>query len=112
MVLDATLKSLPNAQAKMDAFKAAGYCTEGHEMYLPAFKAAQRSVGRYLNPGKKADPKARGRFVTPAIILANVNNEKNFEALRPQWNAWSFWSNDVPMGQEPKLMARGGSSCM
>lgn len=114
VVLDATLKSLPNAEAKMDAFEKAGYCTEGHEMYLPAAKAATRSVGRYFSPGEKAgaDPKARGRFVTPDIILGNVNNEKNFEALRPRWQHWSFWSNDVPMGQDPQLMARGGTPCM
>lgn len=113
VVLDATLKSFDGADQKLKSFEDAGYCTEGHYMFLPAEKASERSVGRYFSPSEKAgaDPKARGRFVAPNIILGNTKNEDNFDKLRSRWKAWSFWSNDVPFGQEPTLLARDGAPC-
>lgn len=92
MVLDQTMKSPQDKVVK--AFKDAGYKVEGHYMFLPREMAAMRAVQRYKNGG---------RLVPPAIILQNVNNEKNFDSLLPEFSSWSVWDNS---GKAPKLVAR------
>jgi predicted ABC-type ATPase len=114
IVLDATMKTGPKLLAMAQGYKDAGYKVDGHFMHLPRLKAAQRAIDRRFSPGVKAakeggDPSLRGRYVDPDVILQNVDNEKNFEALTKIADNWSAWDNDVGRGEQPKLIARGGN---
>ncbi len=96
---DATLKSR-GVQDTIDFVKGQGYRVEGHYIFVPRQVAAERAVKRYLGKGRDA----RGRLVPPDIVLQNTNNERNFDALTPQFDKWSAYDNQ---GSEPKLIARG-----
>lgn len=99
MLLDVTMKTLPSTEQVVKTFAAYGYHMEGHYMQLPAGKAAIRALGRAF--GKEG-----GRYVPLDVILSNVNNEANFNALKKYFKKWSFYTNDVPKGAKPKLKAR------
>jgi predicted ABC-type ATPase len=95
VVVDATMKTLDGALTRVETFKAAGYRVEGHYMHLPRHVAARRAVDRFCMA-------PRGRYVPVAVILANIRNEANFDVLRPYLDAWSFWDNDVDIGESPR----------
>lgn len=99
IISDATLKSDkmgPQLEKMIDD----GYEIEGHYMYLPRQKAAERACGRYLKKG----PEDRGRLVPPAVILGNTENEGNFDKLKGYFKRWSAYNNDVERGQSPQLI--------
>jgi predicted ABC-type ATPase len=95
---DATLKS-DGVRSTIEYAKASGYRVEGHYMFVPRQVSAQRAIGRYLGKG----PKARGRLVPPEIILGNTRNERNFDALKPEFDKWSAYDNQ---GAAPVLIER------
>lgn len=99
IVSDATLKS-NKMGPQLEAMIKRGYDVEGHYMFLPRQKAAQRACGRYLKNG----PQNRGRLVPPAVILGNTDNEKNFDALKKYFKKYSSWNNDVAKGEPPQLI--------
>lgn len=107
VVLDATMKSSGGAMEKVQGFKDAGYRVEAHYMHLPRHIAAERAVGRYFSPGNKVEG-ARGRYVPAHVVLGNRLNEANFDQVRQHADKWSFSDNNVPRGQKPRLIARGG----
>lgn len=98
IIHDVTLKG-SSALKNVAEFKDAGYRVEGNYMFLPRQEAASRAVSRFLGKG----PGARGRLVPPEVILSNVNNEKNFDALKPYFDKWSAYDN---RGKAPTLIAR------
>lgn len=100
IVLDQTLKS--DKTKDIEELTRSGYEAEGHFMYLPAHKAAERACHRYLSKG----PGKRGRLVPPEVVLGNVNNEANFDKLKKVFTRWSAYDNDQPKGQPPKLIER------
>lgn len=102
IVSDATLKS-DKLGPQLEDMQKNGYDIEGHYMFLPRQKAAQRACGRYLSKG----PGQRGRLVPPGVILGNTNNEANFDKLKPFFKKWSAYDNDQPKGTPPKLIQRG-----
>jgi hypothetical protein len=102
VVVDATLKSLPQAMARLEAFKGAGYETEAHYMHLPRQVAAERAVQRFLTDKNDGS----GRFVPPHVVLANTANERNFDEVRKHVDRWSFYDNHNRTKEEgPKLIS-------
>lgn len=99
IISDATLKSDKMGPVLEDLQKK-GYDIEGHYMYLPRQKAAERACGRYLKDG----PHNRGRLVPPEVILGNTNNEANFDKLKSYFKRYSAYNNDVERGQPPQLI--------
>jgi len=100
VVLDGTLATKKSALQKVNAFKADGYRLEAHYMHLPRQEAAKRAVQRFL--GKT------NRYVPVDVVLANRENEANFDEVRKLADKWSFRDNNVPQGQEPKLISESG----
>jgi predicted ABC-type ATPase len=99
IISDATLKS-DKLGPELDALKKDGYDIQGHYMFLPRQKAAQRACGRYLKDG----PENRGRLVPPEVVLGNTKNEENFDKLKTYFSKWSCYDNDQPKGSPPKLI--------
>jgi predicted ABC-type ATPase len=99
IISDATLKSDKIGGVMEDMIKQ-GYDIEGHYMFLPRQKAAQRACGRYLKDG----PQNRGRLVPPEVILGNTKNEENFDKLKKYFKRFSAYNNDVAKGQPPQLI--------
>lgn len=99
IISDATLKSDKMGPVMEDLLKK-GYDIEGHYMFLPRQKAAQRACGRYLKDG----PQNRGRLVPPEVILGNTKNEENFDKLKKYFKRFSAYNNDVAKGQPPQLI--------
>lgn len=95
---DATLKS-GSVKSTIEYTKELGYRVEGHYMFVPRQVSAKRAVSRYLGDG----PKKRGRLVPPEIILGNTKNERNFDALKGQFDHWSAYDNQ---GAAPVLIER------
>lgn len=94
-VIDTTLKTSKNVDPIIAQAKAAGYRVEGHFMSLDNAKAASRTVSRMVH---------EGRFVPLEVALSNTTNEQTFDRLKPQFDKWSMYSNDVPKGQFPKKL--------
>jgi predicted ABC-type ATPase len=101
VVLDGTLNTSQSAIQKVKEFKDSGYRIEAHYMHLPRQEAAKRAVSRFL--GKT------NRYVPTDVVLANRNNEANFDEVRKHADKWSFRDNNVEHGQEPKLISEGAS---
>ena len=101
VVVDATLCSLDGARAKIAAFAAAGYVTEAHYMFVPPQVAAERAAHRFDKTG---------HYVPIESVLANTANEQTFDLIRGRVDVWSFFDNDVPEGEEPKLIANSGGA--
>ena len=98
IVLDKTMASSKKILNEIKEFKGDGYEVDAHYMHLPRQEAAKRAVQRFT--GKEH------RFVPPHVVLANTDNEKNFDEVKKHARKWSMWDNNVPMGQEPKLVSR------
>lgn len=101
VIHDATMKSEGQAAARVSQYLQSGYKVEGHYMYASPQVAAQRAIERFVRGG------ATGRYVPTSVILANTNNEKNFDAMKGVFSKWSIYSNNVT-GQAPKLVANSG----
>lgn len=99
IISDATLKSNKMGPV-LKGLQDKGYDIEGHYMFLPRQKAAERACGRYLKDG----PQNRGRLVPPDVILGNTKNEEHFDALKPFFRKWSAYDNDQPKGTPPQLI--------
>lgn len=105
VVLDATMKTGENVLRKADEFKSSGYRVEAHYMHLPRKLAAIRAVKRFCDQDN-------GRYVPVEVILDNKSNESNFDELRRQLDAWSFWDNDVPDGSLPTYVSGEGTCAL
>lgn len=104
VVLDITMQSPNTPLRRVQEFKGSGYRVEAHYMYLPASKAAQRALYRWINPDPKdgvEQPKMTGRLVPPSIVLGMTQNERVFQRVAAHADKWSAYSNDVPRGQKP-----------
>ena len=99
IISDATLKS-DKMGPVLKQFQDQGYDIQGHYMFLPRHKAAERACGRYLQKG----PEERGRLVPPEVILGNTKNEENFDKLKHLFVKWSAYDNDQPKGKPPQLI--------
>ena len=100
VIHDSTMKSGKNSEAFVKAYQDAGYRTEGYYMFLPPEKAARRAVDRANKPG--------GRYVPPDYVFASRTNEQSFDQIKPSFDKWAIYNNDVPRGVGPQLIAHGG----
>jgi predicted ABC-type ATPase len=98
IVLDRTLRSVDKAADLVNGYVSKGFQVEGHYMYLPAKEAAYRAVKRALGPSH--------RYVPLDVVIGNTNNEAAFNRLKKNFTKWSFYSNDVPKGNSPRLVSR------
>jgi len=104
VVLDGTLKS-QNIQKRIDVYQAPPsheYELEGYYMYASPETAATRALKRFKTD--KGD--FSGRFVPPEVILGNINNEKNFDAMSEAFRKWAVYESET--GPKPKLVQQGG----
>lgn len=99
---DATLKT-NKVEDDIIKSKKKGYSVEGHYMHVPREVSATRAVHRYLGKGKDQ----RKRLVPLDVILSNTDNEHNFDKLKKHFDKWSAYDNNVPKGEDPKLINRG-----
>lgn len=106
VVLDATMKTGPSLEKKIDSFKSSGFRVEAHYMHLPRQEAAKRAVGRFLGGGET------GRYVPPGVVLSNTSNEKSFDSIKGKADAWSFHDNQGGKDEGPKLIAQKGEASM
>lgn len=106
VVSDATMRDLAKVQGLLKDFKKSGYSIEGHYMFLPRQDAALRAVTRFLASG----PRKRGRYVPVEVVLNNVDNDANFQALKSFFGRWSIWDNQVPKGRSPLFVGGKGVS--
>lgn len=88
VVFDATLKSSSSATGRIAQFLSAGHDIEGHYMYASPETATERAMGRFVKGGPN------GRFVPPEVIMANTDNEKNFDSVIPFLKKWSVYNNN------------------
>lgn len=101
IVHDATMKTAGKAVALAKGFKEDGYRVAAHYMHLPRQEAAKRAVARFL--GKT------NRYVPVEVVLSNTGNEQSFDEVKKIADQWSFRDNNVPKGQEPKLISESGA---
>lgn len=99
VVHDATMKTMKNSVAFAKAYKDAGYRVEGYYMFLPPHEAAKRAVERFVRAG---------RYVPPSYVLGSRSNEETFDALKPQFDKWGLYDNNVPSGQKARFIGGGG----
>ena len=99
---DATLKT-DKVEDDIIESKKKGYSVEGHYMHVPREVSATRAVHRYLGKGKDQ----RKRYVPLDVILSNTHNEHNFDKLKKHFDKWSAYDNNVPKGEDPKLISKG-----
>jgi len=101
VVLDITLGNPEKVARQIDEFIAAGYRVEGYYMHLPRQEAALRAIGRATKP-------VNPRYVPLDIILSSTRNEAGFDALKPKFERWGVWDNQVDRGEEPRFLAGEG----
>jgi len=97
VVFDATLKSSKSAAGRIAQFETAGHDIHAFYMYASPETATERAMGRFVRGGEK------GRFVPPEVIMGNVDNEKNFDAIIPICKRWAVYDNNS--GDKPRRVA-------
>jgi predicted ABC-type ATPase len=100
VIVDATLKSGPSLEKRIELYKKAGYKIHGHYMYASPATAAERALGRFVSGNAK---NGKGRFVPPEYSLASITNEHTFDSNRDKMDHWEVYDNS---GDSPKLHSR------
>jgi len=65
-------------------------------------EATGRALGRFVRGGEK------GRYVPPAVILGNTQNERNFDKMEAGFSHWRIYDNNVK-GRSPRLVSQGNN---
>ncbi len=112
VVLDITMKTYHGDM--IYKAKKAGYRTEAHFMHRTPEAALKGAVSRWnretliLNPiTKEARKFPRSRLVPPAVVEANVNNERNFDRMAKNVDSWTLVTNEADHGFKGRLVASG-----
>jgi predicted ABC-type ATPase len=100
VIHDATMKSESGAAKRMADYQSAGYDVNGYYMYASPETATARALSRFSKGGTY-----KGRFVPPSIILANTQNERNFDKMSKGMKKWAVYDNNKT-GGKPRLVAR------
>jgi len=107
VVIDMTMKSPPDKW--LPSFKKAGYKTRADYVHRPADLAGESSLSRWDKPteitdvyGKKTKF-ASARLVPVSLIMANVNNELNFDRIRHKVDNWSLFDHSGKLGVFTKV---------
>jgi predicted ABC-type ATPase len=98
VIVDGTMRSTASLNARVDAFKKAGYRIVGHYMYTSPANAAQRALERFVRGGET------GRYVMPEYSLSSTTNEASFDGIKDRIDAFEIYDNN---GKAPKFYARG-----
>lgn len=96
---DATLKSAKSAAERVASYKNKGYDLHGYYMHLPPETATRRAMERF---GRGGGVEGGGRFVAPEVVLGNTHNERNFDAMIPDFKRWGVYDN---RGAAPRFVA-------
>lgn len=97
VTFDATMNTGKSLAKRIAMFAGSNYDVHGYYMYASPETAARRALGRFKAGGET------GRFVPPEVILSNTENEKNFDAMIPQFKHWGVYNNEGNDG--PKYVA-------
>lgn len=92
VVFDATLKSSKSALGRIGEFASADYDIDGFSMFASPETATERAMNRFMRGGET------GRFVPPEVIMANTDNERNFDAVIPMFKRWGVYDNNSGSG--------------
>lgn len=96
---DATMKNGDQVAQRLAQHQAAGYDVHGYYMFVPPEEAAVRAAHRFYKGGK-----ANGRYVPPAVVLANQTNEESFDKVKGSMAKWAIYSNMTKDG--PQLVSQ------
>lgn len=103
IVYDATLKTTEKAEELMAGLENMNYDVNVIYVDIPMAMSMERAINRFTTQG--------GRYVSPLYIATHDSkNVKTLAALRDSVNSWEHWDNSQPMGQEPTLLATGGTT--
>ena len=106
VVLDGTLAKYGSAKKTLDKFREKGYIIDVAFMELPREKSAVRGINRGMRSGSTG--KASGRWVPVDVMLGMTDCEDNFDKLSKDADHWVMFDNDVPSGEKPRFVAKGG----
>lgn len=109
VVLDGTLAKYSSAKKTLDKFKDKGYIIDVAFMELPREKSAVRGVNRGMRVNK-ATGVSSGRWVPVDVMLGMTDCEENFDKLSKDADHWVMYDNDVPEGEKPRFVAKGGKN--
>ncbi len=98
--IDGTMKSSDALNARIDAFKKAGYEIRGHYMYTSPVNSAMRALGRGVRGQEKT---GKGRYVPPEYSLTSKTNEASFDSARHKMDDWEVYDNN---GEAPVFFSR------
>ena len=93
VIYDATMKSRGGAEARIAAYKKAGYRVEGYLVHVSPYTSAIRATKRFVGGG---------RYVPAEYALGSTTNELTFDSLRHQMDKWAIYDNNTRY----KLVAR------
>ena len=100
IVLDGTLAKYASNKKTLDKFRDSGYIIDVAFMELPREKSAVRGVNRGIH----------GRYVPTEVMLGMTDCEENFAKLSEDADHWVIYDNDVPEGESPRFVAKGGKN--
>lgn len=97
-------KNSKKMEILIDKLSEYGYQVHLHYMDLPIDKAVERAIKRFNETG---------RFIDPYYILNDVDGKTKitYNKIKNRKGVISYeaYSNDVPIGEEPKLIEKKGS---
>lgn len=109
VVLDGTMAKYKSVKKTLDKFREKGYIIDVAFMELPRELSAIRGINRGMRVNKKTNARI-GRWVPVPVMLGMTDCEENFEKLSKDADHWVLYHNEVPEGQKPKLVAKGGKN--
>lgn len=101
VVIDQVGKNTDKVERQMAAIKRSGYDIELHYIEVNPVEAAKRAMQRYRH---------KGRWVDPEYIIRNVDSkpEMTYQKVKKLANRYVKYNNEVPRGQEAKIVERKG----
>lgn len=109
VVLDGTMAKYGSVKKTLDKFRDKGYIIDVAFMELPRELSAIRGINRGMRVNKENNART-GRWVPVPVMLGMTDCEENFEKLSKDADHWVLYHNEVPEGEHPKLVAKGGKN--
>lgn len=109
VVLDGTLSKYDSTKKILDKFKSNDYIIDVAFMELPREISAVRGLNRGMRVNKTTKVPS-GRFVPLDVMVGMTECEENFAKLCDDADNWVMYDNEVPEGEMPKFVAKGGKN--
>jgi hypothetical protein len=118
IMVDLTGGNTKKLETMADMMHEAGYDIHLISIALPSYKSTGRAWDRFTkNAFGFKDPSGvkieLGRFVPPEYVFKGIDErpEKTYQALKqkPYMKSYVSISTDIPRGEEPKVLDRGGA---